>query len=239
MNILITDNNPLWRIGIREALEHAVEGISIVGEAANGREALLKAGETNPDVILMDIDMPVCDGIEVTRQLGIIYPNISVLILTNEYSSLSVRGAFEAGAKGYMLKNTTLNELIAAIRAVYEGNSYFHPSIAKMVLEDMFHSAKNNRARSKCQEQLSVREVEVLICIAEGMGNQAIANKLFISVKTVQTHRRNIMERLDIHNSVDLVKYALRQGLINLYESELEPYGYNQNTISVDKGIFP
>ncbi len=223
MKLLIADNNPLWRIGIRKALEDIAEDIFIVGEASNGRETLVKAGETRPDVILMDIDTPICDGIEATRRIGIAYPDISILILTDEFSLLSVRGALEAGAKGYMLKHTSLNELVTSIQAVYEGNSYFHPSVARILLEDMFHSTNNNRTRSECQEQLSTREIEILKYIAEGMGNKAIANKLFISIKTVQTHRRNIMGRLGIHNRVDLVKYALKKGLINLYESGLEP----------------
>lgn len=222
MKLLIADKSPLWRIGIRKALED-IEGMLIVGEASNGKEILMNAGATCPDVILMDVDRPICDGIEMIRQIGSTYPDTRILILTNELSLLSIRNALEAGAKGYMLKNTSLDELITSVKAVHEGNSYFHPSVARLILKDMFPAANNNGKHSQCREVLSERELEILRYIAEGMGNQAIADKLFISIKTVQTHRRNMMEKLNIHDRVGLVKFALKKGLITLNESELEP----------------
>lgn len=220
MKLFIIDKSPLWRTGIRKALED-IEGMVIVGEASKGKEILTNPGATCPDVILMDIARPIGDGIEIIKQIGKTYPDTRILILTNESSLLFIRSALEAGAKGYMLKNTSLDELITSVKAVHEGNSYLHPSVAGLILKDLFPAAINNREHSESREELSDREMEILRYIAEGMGNQAIADKLFISIKTVQTHRRNLMEKLNIHDRVGLVKFALKKGLISLNDSEI------------------
>lgn len=219
MKLLIVDKSPLWRIGIRKALEE-LEGVLIVGEAADSKEIVKNTKGVDPDVILADIDRPICEGIEGIRQITSVYPRIPILILTNELSPVSVRSALEAGATGYLLKDSSLDELMTSIKAVHEGNSYFHPLVARLILQDMFPSINYyERKHTDSWEQLSERETEILKCIAEGMNNQVIADKLFISIKTVQTHRRNIMEKLNIHDRVNLAKFAIKNGLINLYQS--------------------
>lgn len=214
MNVLLVDDNTLLREGLQSLLDD-IEGINVIGEAENGEEAVAKARELYPDIVLMDLAMPICGGIEATRRLHAKCPDLPVLIFASEAEAESINDAIGAGAKGYLLKHTSLRELVNAMRAVYDGNSYFHPVVAKVILDGIIHPERR-AVRPDTLFSLSEREVQVLRLIAEGLNNQEIAEQLFISIKTVQTHRRNIMEKLDLHDRVDLVKYALKKGIIGL-----------------------
>lgn len=214
MKVLLVDDNTLLREGLYKLLE-GLEGFEVVGQAENGEQAVARVSELCPDLVLMDLRMPICDGIEATRLLKAKYPELPVLIFTTESTAASINNAIAAGAKGYLLKHTSLRELINAMRAVCDGNSYFHPIVAKVILEGLIHPERLP-VRQDTLVSLSEREVQVLRLIAEGLTNQEIAEQLFISIKTVQTHRRNIMDKLDLHDRVDLVKYALKKGIIGL-----------------------
>lgn len=214
MKVLLVDDNTLLREGLQRLLDDT-EGIKVIGEAENGEEAVAKVSELCPDIVLMDLAMPICGGIEATRRLHAKYPDLPVLIFASEAGAESINDAIGAGAKGYLLKHTSLRELVNAMWAVYDGNSYFHPVVAKVILEGIIHPERR-AVRPDTLVSLSEREVQVLRLIAEGLTNQEIAEQLFISIKTVQTHRRNIMDKLDLHDRVDLVKYALKKGIIGL-----------------------
>lgn len=211
IRVLLADDHAILREGIKSLLaEH--DEIQIVGEAEDGAEAVRKTKELEPDIVLMDIGMPRMNGIEATRQIVSENPGVRVLILTMHEDEEYIFPIFQAGAAGYVLKRTAMSELVSAIRAVFQGHTILHPVVARRVIEDPKNTVDN-------YDGLTDREIEVLTLIAEGYTNQRIADRLFISVKTVQAHRANIMDKLDLHDRVDLTKYAIRKGLISLEES--------------------
>jgi DNA-binding NarL/FixJ family response regulator len=210
IRILIVDDHAIFREGIRALLSDSEE-LEIVGEAGDGREALEKIQQLEPDVAIMDVAMPLMDGLEATRRIHKEYPGVRVLILTQYDSKEYVLPSLRAGASGCVPKRVVASELVSAIRAVHDGESFLHPSVAKLLVEDYLQ-----RTERDPYDTLTRREREVLKLVAEGHTNRDIAEMLAVSVKTVLGHRTNVMEKLGIHNRTDLIKYAIRKGLISV-----------------------
>jgi NarL family two-component system response regulator LiaR len=211
---LVVDDHPIVREGIC-ALLAVVGDIEVVAEAANGSEAIDMVRELQPDVVLMDIAMPIMGGLEATRRICREFPRTKVLILTQYDDKEYVLPVIEAGAAGFVSKAAASSELILGIRSVYRGDSYLSPPAAKLLVEGYRFKA-GSRAAKDPYDQLTDRERDVLKLMAEGHTNQEIADILVISRKTVEGHKANLMAKLDIHNRTELVKYALRKGIITV-----------------------
>lgn len=214
IRILVVDDHPIVREGLC-ALLAVVGDMEVVGEAANGSEAIDMVRKLKPDVVLMDIAMPVMGGLEATRRICREFPKIKVLVLTQYDDKEYVLPVIEAGASGFISKAAASSELIIGIRAVYGGDSYLSPPVAKLLVESYRYKA-SGKADHDPYEQLTDRERDVLKLMAEGHTNQEIADILVISRKTVEGHKTNLMAKLDIHNRTELVKYALRKGIITV-----------------------
>lgn len=210
ITVLLAEDHTVVRKGLLHILENE-PGITILGEAENGREAVQKAEALQPDIVLMDIGMPELNGLEATRQIRQRWPEIQVLILTMHASEEYVYQLLEAGAAGYVVKKAAPEELITAIRTVKEGQAYLSPEISSIVIERMRRSGPADATDSL--NLLTDREREVLQLIAEGHTNQEIADKLVVAASTVAVHRSNLMRKLDLHNTADLVKYAIQKGI--------------------------
>lgn len=209
IRILIADDHGLLRAGLR-ALLNTEPSLEVVGEAADGNEALRLTSELQPDIVLMDISMPDCGGIEATRRLTELRPDVGVLILTVHEDKGLLREAIRAGAAGYILKRAVESELINAIQAVSRGDLYVHPAMTRALLPDAISVPAANQMAI---ERLTPREVEVLRLIVTGHTNRQIADVLTLSVRTVESHRANLMDKLDLHSRVELVRYAAKHGL--------------------------
>jgi len=214
IKVLLAEDHTIVRKGIRALLD-SVTDIEVVGEAENGREALEKVGQLQPDVVLMDNTMPLLNGLEATRHIKKQFPEIMVLILTMHTDEEYIFQFLQAGASGYLIKKTAPKELVSAINAVYRGDSFLSPSISKRVIDEYLRHVQES-SKPDSYTQLTDREREVLQLIVEGFSNKEIAEQLHLSVKTVGNHRINLMEKLDIHNVSDLTKYAIRKGIISL-----------------------
>lgn len=212
IRVLVVDDHAMFREGIRSLLE-GYEDVEIVGEAAQGREAIEKVRQLAPQVVLMDIAMPVMGGLEATRRIQKESPNTRVLVLTQYEDSEYILSLLRAGARGYISKTATASELVSAIRAVHKGESFLYPSAATTLIEEYLMRVGGEKNE---YERLTDREREILQLVAEGHTNREIAESLFISVKTVLRHRTNIMEKLDFHNRTELIKYAISKGLIEM-----------------------
>jgi len=212
IRVLIVDDHTLFRESLRSLLK-AAGGIEIVGEAENGIEAVRKAVQLRPDVVLMDIAMPNLNGLQATQKIKRENPSVKVLILTMYETEQYIIEMLHSGASGYILKRAAARELVSAIQAVSQGNAYLYPSVAKKVLNGYLEQIKAGEKEDD-HERLSVRELDVLCLVAEGKTNKEIANLLSISVHTVQTHRLNLMKKLKVHDRTQLVRYAIREGLI-------------------------
>lgn len=213
IRILIADDHTLLRNGICALLENEPD-IAIVGEASDGREAVHLADQLKPNVVLMDIAMPLLNGLEATRQIKREHPEINVLVLTMYDNEEYFREMLEVGASGYIIKRAAATELVSAIRAVYHGEAVLSPAITRLMLEDYLnHDTRRDRDDPNA---LSSREREVLQLIAEGKTSREIAEILNLSVKTVQSHRTNLMQKLDLHDRGDLIKYAIQKKIIEL-----------------------
>jgi two-component system response regulator NreC len=213
IRILIADDHTLLRNGICAILEDEPDMI-IVGEANDGREAVRLAGQLKPNVVLMDIAMPLLNGLEATRQIKHEHPEISVLVLTMYDNEEYFRKMLEAGASGYIIKRVAATELVYAIRAVYNGEAVLSPAITRLLLEDYLNH--DLRSEKDDPNALSSREREVLQLIAEGKTSREIAEILNLSVKTVQSHRTSLMQKLDLHDRGELIKYAIQKKIIEL-----------------------
>ncbi len=210
MKILVVDDHAIMRDGIR-ALLVLQDDVEIVGEAANGNEAVERVRELSPDVVIMDIAMPGMDGLEATRRIVKKSPKVKVLVLTQYDNKEYILSAIKAGAAGFVPKRALGSELVSAIRAVYQGNSFLYPSAAAALIEDY-----RQQAEGDSYDSLTPREREILKLIADGHTSRQIADMLFISLKTVLGHRAKIMEKLDLHNRTELIKYAMRKGLVSM-----------------------
>jgi len=214
IRILVVDDHTILRDGICALLTLASDMV-VVGEAANGREALEKVKELEPDVVIMDIAMPLLGGLETTRRIRKEFPETKVLALTQYADKEYVFPVIEAGAHGFISKTAASSELALGIRSVYRGESFLSPSVAKLLVEN-FQQGANLQQRRDPYDQLTGREREVLKLLVEGHTTQDIADILVISPKTVEGYKTSLMDKLDIHNRVDLVKYALRKGIITV-----------------------
>jgi len=212
IRVLIADDHGIVREGIRMILA-AQEDIEVVGEASTGREAVELARRMQPDVVLMDISMPDLNGIEATRRIREEMPGVQVLGLTMHEEENYVFQMLKAGGAGYVLKRAAAEDLVAAVRAAARGEVFLYPSVAKLVVRDYLERARHQEDDASL-DALTPREREILSLIAEGLTNQEIAQRLYISVKTVQTHRAHIMEKLNLHDRTELVRFAIRKGLI-------------------------
>lgn len=210
IRIVLADDHTVVRAGIRAMLE-GLGGIEIVGEATNGREALALVEQHQPHLLLADISMPEMNGLEATTRVVKEFPNVRVIILSMHTSEEYVWQALRAGATGYLLKDTEAAELDLAIKAVLNGTTYLTPAVSKQVVE-MYMERMGNYAN--VADVLTPRQREILQLIAEGKALKEIAQLLKISVKTVETHRSLLMNRLDIHDTSGLVRYAMRMGMI-------------------------
>jgi DNA-binding NarL/FixJ family response regulator len=213
IRVIIADDHAILRAGLI-ALLATFGNIEVVGEASTGNEVIELMPKAAPDIVLMDIAMPGLDGISTTRRITREHPGAKVIILSQHDNREYVLSSIKAGASGYILKKAVASDLTSGIEAVYGGGYFFYPSVARTVVEDYLEQLKSGKHDQDTIERLSEREREVLKLIAEGLSSNEIANRLFISVKTVLGHRSNIMEKLDIHNRTELVKYAIRKGLI-------------------------
>lgn len=214
MRILIVDDHAIVREGFRTLLE-AEPDIDVVGEATNGEEAVQKTEELQPDIVLMDITMPVMNGLEATYQIKRRNPNVKILVLTMHEGDEYFFKFLDAGASGYFIKGGSSSELISALRIVRQGDVFLYPTMAKKLLSDYLQRVKTGSDKES-YDGLTNREREIVKLIAEGHTNQEIANLLVLSVATVQTHRAHIMAKLGLRSPTELVKYALRRGFISL-----------------------
>lgn len=211
IKIMVVDDHAILREGIR-ALLSLEDDIEIVGEASEGNQAVEKARELNPDVVIMDIAMPGMDGLEATRRMKKKTPKLKVLVLTQHDNKEYILSTIKAGAAGYVPKRALGSELVTAIRAVHKGESFLYPSAATALIEEY----RQQTAGEDPYDSLTAREREILKLIADGHTSRKIADMLFLSLKTVLGHRTRIMEKLNIHNRTELIKFAMRKGLVSM-----------------------
>jgi len=225
IRLMLVDDHDIVRTGLRTFLE-TQEGLQVVAEARNGEEALQRALEAQPDIVIMDITMPNMDGLEATRQLKSSLPDCRVLALTVHEDKQYLFEMLTAGASGYITKQSAAEELVSAIHTVANGNVYLQPALARWLLEDYRRLLAQvppasavtgeERALGKGLEVLSERELQVLELVAQGLTNPQIGTRLGISPKTVARHRERIMGKLNLHSSTELVKFAIRTGLVDV-----------------------
>ena len=213
IQVVIADDHKIIRVGLRGLLEREKD-IEVTGEAENGNDLLALLKKSQPDVILMDIDMGTTSGIDATREVKKLFPEIHVLGLTMHEEQDYIVNMLEAGASGYLLKNAGREELLAAIHTVNKGDSYFSQKVSTTLLQAITKQKELPTSHSHRDVPLSDREIEVLKMIAQEHSNGEIAEKLFISIRTVDTHRRNLLEKLNVKNTAGLVKYAIEKGIL-------------------------
>jgi len=214
IRILLTDDHTLFRQGIKTLIA-AETDMEVVGEAANGTDAVTRAAETRPDIVLMDIGMPGLSSFEATRQIKKVRPDTKILFLTMYDDEDYLVQCMEVGASGYVLKDSPAQQLLAAIRDVYRGGSYLSPRMLSQLVDD-FRSRIKSAHRQPRFATLTAREKEILKLLAEGDSVKEIASGLNLSVKTVEAHKFNLMRKLDIHNKAHLVQYAIQKKIIKI-----------------------
>lgn len=213
IRVVLADDHRIIREGIRNLLDRE-QGIDVVGEASDGHEVIQKNRELQPDVLVMDITMPNLNGIDATRKIIKQNPETRIIALSMHSDHHFVAEMLQAGATAYLLKDCVYDELVQAIQLVHQGKTYLSPEVASLLVKD-YRSQVQQTTTSK-GDTLSPREREVLQLMAEGNSTKEIADKLFLSVKTIEAHRSQIMRKLDIHNIAELTKYAIREGLTSL-----------------------
>ena len=212
VRIILADDHQIILDGLKMLIDD-MDGIEIVGEAANGREAVRLVKEHEPDIIIIDVAMPELNGIEATRQISSECPKVKIIVLSMHSEKRFVSLMFKAGAKAYLSKENAFKELSSAIRAVMAGTSYLSPNIATALVEDYVEVVKTAAGRLEAST-LSPRELEVMQLLAEGRSTRETAETLYVSIKTVEAHRRNIMEKLGLKGVAELTRYAIREGYI-------------------------
>ena len=212
LRLLIADDHTLMIQGLKKILEERTEW-EVVGEAGDGREAVRQAELLKPDVVILDVAMPLLNGLEATRQILRRLPDTRVLILSMHSNEAYVTQALQAGALGYLLKDSAGAEFVDAVEAVSNGKAFFSPAVAKVMLDDYVRRLANKGIVDRF-DSLSAREREVLQLVAEGHSNRKIAEMLSVSPTTVETHRSHILQKLDLHNTAELVLYAVRRGVV-------------------------
>jgi DNA-binding NarL/FixJ family response regulator len=213
IRIVLADDHAILRAGLRSLLE-SQPGFTVVGEADNGRQALRLAAEKTPDLVLMDVSMPDLNGIDAARQLRSDHPGVRVLALSMYSNRQFIEGMLAAGVSGYLLKDCVMDELIDALRTVARGQTYLSPKIAGTVVRGYLDRLSDGKPSPGAL--LTAREREVLQLVAEGVGTKEIAERLHVSPKTVETHRRNLMDKLNLHSVAELTKFAIREGITGL-----------------------
>jgi DNA-binding NarL/FixJ family response regulator len=213
LRILIADDHGLVRHGARAVLD-SQRGWRVVGEASNGKEAVQKAIALKPDVAVVDIGMPDLDGIQVARQIRQALPDTQVLVLTMHESDQMVRRALDAGARGYLLKSDLTECLAKAVKAVSEGKRFLTPKVSDIVLEGFLKSKSPYQQEERAGARITPRELEIIRLLAEGKSNKEVGAKLGIAIRTVETHRANILLKLGLHSLADLIHYAIRHEII-------------------------
>lgn len=212
VRVLLAEDHELVRSGFRALLEE-LDGVEVIGEVANGREAVAFVASRRPDVVLMDLTMPELNGLDAAMQIGTHYPDVKVLILSMHGDDEYVAQALKAGAAGYLMKDAGLGELEIAVRAAARGETYLSPGVSRSVVENYLRATASGDSP---RERLSPRQRQVLQLIAEGSSTKEIAGKLELSTKTVETHRAQIMKRLGVRDVPGLVRHAIRMGLVPL-----------------------
>lgn len=213
IRVLLADDHTILRDGIRALLVDQAD-IEVIGEAEDGLSTVKMVGKLKPDVVIMDIAMPLLNGLEATRQIQRDYPQVKVLILTMHENEEYIRQVLAAGALGYVLKDAAAHDLLGAIRAVHRGEAVLSPAITRLVIEDYLRWGDIRPADTS--NGLTPREREILQLIAEGYTNKEIAEILSLSVKTIQSHRSNLMGKLDLHDRGELIKYAIQKKIIDI-----------------------
>lgn len=215
IKIFVVDDHPIFINGIVSLLKGA-DGFTIVGTAVNGLELLEKIPSTQPDIILMDINMPVMDGVEATKKVKVQYPEIKVIMLTMHNELRLIKELLEIGARGYVLKNISRDDLINAIEIVSNGRPYLDPNVQEKMIEGISNvdDEKLDLEDAKLIENITTREMEILQLIALGLTSLDISNRLFISKNTVETHRKNLLGKLNVKNTAALLKYAYKHKLV-------------------------
>jgi len=212
VRIIIADDHRLFREGLVNLLSDSKD-IEIIAEAENGMDAIEKAKELNPDIIVMDIGMPILNGVDATKLLCKEMPSVKIISLSMHSEKQYIKGMLEAGAAGYLFKNCTYNELIEAIHTVNAGKKYLSDRITDILIQDYLGKEES---MPESDSELTERESEILKLIAEGVPTSEISELLFLSVKTIGTHKQHLLEKLNLKTSTDLVKYAIKKGIITL-----------------------
>jgi two-component system response regulator NreC len=212
IRILLADDHTILRAGLKMML-NAQPDMEVIGEAQDGRQAIEETQKLRPDIVLMDITMPDLNGIEATRQIKRLVPDVKILMLTMHEHDEYVFQALQAGASGYMLKEAADTELITALHVITSGQFYLSPTAQSVVVGDYLQKVRTGEERDS-YSSLTEREREILKLVAEGFTNNQIAERLVISPKTVDTHRTHIMDKLNMHSRAELIKYAMRRGLL-------------------------
>ena len=220
IKIFLADDHTIVRQGLAKLLE-AEPHIKVVGEAQDGREAVSKGQKLNPDIVIMDIAMPLLNGIEATRQIKKLLPQTKIIILSMHSHDRYISELISLGASGYLLKDSTGVEIIKAVSAAVKGDVYLSPSISRRVIDD-YLTLKKTSPREDLYAKLSNREREVFQMIAEGHSTKKIADILFVSASTVKTHRANIMEKLQLENISQLIQFAIRLGIVDVQNQEID-----------------
>jgi DNA-binding NarL/FixJ family response regulator len=216
IRIFLVDDHQLVRDGIKALLVSA-EDLTILGEASSGHECFEKIAMSPPDILILDISLPDTNGIEITRRISVEYPDTRVLILSMYTSEDFIFNSVKAGARGYLPKNTSREELLDAIHAIYEGEEFFSDSISRIMLKSYVRKAKeDDTATQGGTVPLTTREIEILKLFAEGFINKEISDHLDISIRTVETHKNHIMKKLELKSTVELIKYAIRNKIVEI-----------------------
>jgi two-component system, NarL family, response regulator NreC len=213
IRILLADDHTVVRKGLRLLLE-SQDGFEVIADACDGRETVAFAEQHQPDVVVLDVAMPILNGIEAARQISAKFPNTAIVFLSMHSDESYVLKALKSGARAYLLKDSAEYDLIAAIKAVCEGKAFFSPAISKMLVEDYVRQMREKDVEDS-YELLTTREREILQLLAEGKSNKDVATLLHLSLYTVETHRSNMFQKLNLHSSAELILYAIRKGVIS------------------------